>query len=628
MLRLNLGASGALAGNCCAEVVQSSSRFRRGQAEEGVRRGHFLLAEPLPADVLLCFPARREPAACPARSTPPFPMRIHPATVLLALFCAGHPADAQRAEAVPRRPALPATADVNDSRAYYDLGVSLLARRAEEAAAAFYWAAELEPRSAEALYARHAALLVSDPRRILDYHGFTRRAQDPAALLRVDSLYLRALMLDPFVQRRFERDVLRALAASLLSGGDPRRVEDATLLHHFTATMLNRLPPLLRARVHAAEGRLVESMRDYDTALREARRSDVRRESRRWIHHERARVYALAGNEPAALTELAAAVEAVEADERDVLVRIYTSKALLEHSRGMLHERTGDVEAAREAYSRALVEDLSYHPAHARLAGVALALGDTAAALDEMALAAATGARDPVARFAHGNLLAGRRRWEEAEAELTAAAELAPHFSKALLMQGFPLSDGSMVMLTIGHLRTPCGRVVQRQYRDLRAADYYRMARAERDTAGRPSCRTAGGRTVYGGGGIYPDVLLPEPEPEPVWLARLAEDGVHTRWIGGYLTDHAGTFTTPDALAAAPHLPPGALAGFRAFAAGAGHVIPEGAEADARLERMLVPEIAGTRWGAAGFYRVLVALDGQVAAAVREFGRAGEILGR
>ncbi|HEX6912312.1 MAG TPA: S41 family peptidase, partial [Longimicrobium sp.] len=112
-----------------------------------------------------------------------------------------------------------------------------------------------------------------------------------------------------------------------------------------------------------------------------------------------------------------------------------------------------------------------------------------------------------------------------------------PTFGKSLLMQGFPLTDGSIIMLTIGHIKTPCGRVIQRQYRDVRGADYYRMARTARDTVGRPSCRTAGGRTVYGGGGIYPDVVMPEAEPVPVWLARLSEEAVHTRWIGGYLTE-------------------------------------------------------------------------------------------
>jgi carboxyl-terminal processing protease len=202
-----------------------------------------------------------------------------------------------------------------------------------------------------------------------------------------------------------------------------------------------------------------------------------------------------------------------------------------------------------------------------------------------------------------------------------------PTFGKSLLMQGFPLTDGSVIMLTIGHIKTPCGRVIQRQYRDVRGADYYRMARAARDTVGRPSCRTAGGRTVYGGGGIYPDVVMPEAEPAPVWLARLAEDAVHTRWIGGYLTENAAAFTTADALAAAPRLPDAALAQFRAFAQQQGHAVPAGADADRALQRLLVPEIAGTKWGSAGYYRVQAALDEQIGAAVAEFARAGAILG-
>ncbi|HEX8393710.1 MAG TPA: S41 family peptidase [Longimicrobium sp.] len=201
-----------------------------------------------------------------------------------------------------------------------------------------------------------------------------------------------------------------------------------------------------------------------------------------------------------------------------------------------------------------------------------------------------------------------------------------PTFGKALLMQGFPLSDGSLMMLVIGHVKTPCGRIVQRQYRGIRQADYYRLARAQRDTAGRPTCRTAGGRTVYGGGGIYPDVLMPEEEPTPSWLARLSEQGIVTRWVGAYLTEQAAAFTTADALAANPRLPAGGLAGFRAFAAQQGQTLPQSADADRALERMLLPALAGARWGAAGFYRVTAALDPQIAAAAAEFGRAGQIL--
>jgi carboxyl-terminal processing protease len=37
-----------------------------------------------------------------------------------------------------------------------------------------------------------------------------------------------------------------------------------------------------------------------------------------------------------------------------------------------------------------------------------------------------------------------------------------PTFGKSLLMRGFPMSDGSVLVLVIGRVRTPCGRVVQR----------------------------------------------------------------------------------------------------------------------------------------------------------------------
>ncbi|HEX2201810.1 MAG TPA: S41 family peptidase [Longimicrobium sp.] len=202
-----------------------------------------------------------------------------------------------------------------------------------------------------------------------------------------------------------------------------------------------------------------------------------------------------------------------------------------------------------------------------------------------------------------------------------------PTFGKALLMQGFPTTDGSAVMLVVGHVKTPCGRVVQRQYRDVATRDYYRLSRAARDTVGRPSCRTTAGRTVYGGGGIYPDVVLSEPEPAPLWLARLREDDVPVRWAGGYLTANAAAFTTPEALAGSPALPAAAVAEFRAFATRAGATVPAGAEVDARLSRELVETLAGVKWGAEGYYRVVAVLDPQVGAAVAQFEQAGRLLG-
>ena len=202
-----------------------------------------------------------------------------------------------------------------------------------------------------------------------------------------------------------------------------------------------------------------------------------------------------------------------------------------------------------------------------------------------------------------------------------------PTFGKSLLMQGFPLSDGSVAMIVVGQVRTPCGRVVQREYRDVTVREYYRQSRAQRDTAGRPSCRTSGGRVVYGGGGIVPDLRLPEPEPAPVWLARLEEAQLPLQWVGGHVAASASSYPSLDALAARPALADGALAAFRAFARAQGATPPDGADADRLLEHRLLLGVAATRWGQEGYYRLAAQLDPEVAAARGAFAGAAALVG-
>jgi carboxyl-terminal processing protease len=201
-----------------------------------------------------------------------------------------------------------------------------------------------------------------------------------------------------------------------------------------------------------------------------------------------------------------------------------------------------------------------------------------------------------------------------------------PSFGKSLLMTGFPLADGSLAVMVFGHVKTPCGRVVQRQYHGISRHEYYRRARAERDTTGRPSCRTDGGRTVYGGGGIYPDVVFPEPEPTPVWLSRVGEEELALQWVAGHLTANASSYVSPETLAATPRLAPSTIAEFRAFAEQQGVPIPPGDSADRRLERYLLVRIASAKWGDVGAYRVAAALDPELGMAVEAFSRAEGIL--
>ena len=201
-----------------------------------------------------------------------------------------------------------------------------------------------------------------------------------------------------------------------------------------------------------------------------------------------------------------------------------------------------------------------------------------------------------------------------------------PSFGKSLLMQGFPLTDGSVVMLVVGHVQTPCGRVIQRRYHGISRREYYRLAGADRDTVGRPSCKTTSGRVVYGGGGIYPDVVFPESEPVPLWLARVYEKRLELKWIAGHLTAAGAAYPSLDALAASPKAAPGAVADFRRFAVEQGVTIPEGAEVDVRLERAIVRWVALAKWNDPGLYRLAAVQSADVKRAVEAFGKAEGIL--
>ncbi|WP_276912350.1 S41 family peptidase [Hallella colorans] len=93
-------------------------------------------------------------------------------------------------------------------------------------------------------------------------------------------------------------------------------------------------------------------------------------------------------------------------------------------------------------------------------------------------------------------------------------------FGKGLVQQQIPFPDGSMVRLTIARYYTPSGRCIQKPYTDGEDADYatdilYRYEHGEffsRDSIHHtgPAYHTALGRVVYGGGGVTPDIFVPE----------------------------------------------------------------------------------------------------------------------
>ncbi len=100
-------------------------------------------------------------------------------------------------------------------------------------------------------------------------------------------------------------------------------------------------------------------------------------------------------------------------------------------------------------------------------------------------------------------------------------------FGKALVQTGFLIMPSSdIVELTIARVFTPSGRLIQRRYRGIRYEEYWAFAGkagAAEDTL--VQFKTDHGRTVRGGGGIVPDVVLPVASGFPVWWSVAVDSG-------------------------------------------------------------------------------------------------------
>jgi carboxyl-terminal processing protease len=106
-----------------------------------------------------------------------------------------------------------------------------------------------------------------------------------------------------------------------------------------------------------------------------------------------------------------------------------------------------------------------------------------------------------------------------------------PSFGKGLVQTVFPLDEHTGLALTTARYYTPSGRLIQRDYDNVSLYDYY--YHPEQTPTPKTDVRlTDGGREVYGGGGISPDVKYEEPKLTPtedllVQHSAFAEFGLH-----------------------------------------------------------------------------------------------------
>lgn len=110
-------------------------------------------------------------------------------------------------------------------------------------------------------------------------------------------------------------------------------------------------------------------------------------------------------------------------------------------------------------------------------------------------------------------------------------------FGKGLVQTVYPLSENTGLALTTAKYYTPSGRLIQRDYSSVSLYDYY----YRKSGASQSEIKTTdSGRTVYGGGGITPDVEVLDAKPN-AFQETLARKYAFFTFAEKYLAEHGGS---------------------------------------------------------------------------------------
>ena len=327
-----------------------------------------------------------------------------------------HGQDSKKRE--PKRPKLDAGRDTNSAGAYHQHGMLRLAKRPQVAADAFYWAARLDPSVAEPWYGRWCALLLAMQRRDM-FALMNDDSRYSKEVTSIDSLRYEALLREPLIYTKLDAVLVRDFfsAVSLATDGEISEMDLAMVPD-----------PAMKAWLAYGSGRFGESVKQYAIAIN-------RRPKAKGLHAARARAFIPLLQYDSAAAEFEAERTLQQSGE-STLVRVYNSKEMLEYSIGRVRETQGNDQGARDAYGRALVENLAFYPGHMALGRLALATGDTATALKEYDLAAQLAPNRADIRYVYGVLLLTRQRFEEAVDQFQQAVDADPYFVKPY----FPLA--------------------------------------------------------------------------------------------------------------------------------------------------------------------------------------------
>ena len=202
-------------------------------------------------------------------------------------------------------------------------------------------------------------------------------------------------------------------------------------------------------------------------------------------------------------------------------------------------------------------------------------------------------------------------------------------FGKGLVQEPIYFSDGSGIRLTVARFYTPSGRCIQKPYSDdyqydivkryetgeLTEADSIKVNKEE-------EYFTVGGRSVYGGGGIVPDVFVPlDTTKASMFYTNCSKKATPMRFASYFFDNHKrelGAIDSYDALLA--YLDRNNLdRAFLDFAAQRDGLVPEAGEWEAS-EYYMMPQIRAlvgrySKLGDDAFYHLYLDIDDMVAVA-------------
>lgn len=326
----------------------------------------------------------------------------------------------------PDRPPLPAAADTNDWEAYYDRGVVLLRDRQQVAAESYFRrASRLDPTRAEPFYARWVAFWARDPQRYMRWWQREPRELADVEILRNDSLRDRALDRNPLVYQGLQVLILDQVP-NISWKGDP-------LTQGWLAYSTLQLP-----RAHEL----------FQRALTRDRARFA------WARYYRALAFTAQERYDSAAVQMQSLLADLRARDAKVMEQSYESKAFIEYTLGRLALARSDSAAAREAFARALGEDLGYVPAHAWMGNLALGAGDLEGAIREYAQAVELRPNDGMLHWLHGRALGAAGRDEEAIAKFRRAIELEPEWADPWFSLALALDREALPAEAIAAYRT------------------------------------------------------------------------------------------------------------------------------------------------------------------------------